>query len=328
VEKSKAIDFSETVEVKVLDKEDNCVDSYFFAYFHDLDLAVNQIRRSVQGAKARPNSSIQDTVKDTTSNIHTIPSNPHPSLPDSSASPSTSTLSAVRDKLTAPVDKLNSLLRPAVSSATPFSSRPTSVLSTDRTPYSSPVAMTPKYQPAPDHTYPPSLVHHSASQASDISGKSTWSVPVGVPSWLKNPSKRFFTSSPDVTSVSSSSRTDVDNIREATHHTSDPVDFGFSMVDGIDSNALDPLTVDKFRAAFAFDEKEALLAGEGISSSTRSPTLTQAFIEIPGYLFRVLPVFGRINISSNYFCFRSSQPLTKTRVSSGDCARDHYTESL
>src|ERR1700743_3486506 len=111
------MDFSETIEIKVLDKEDNCDDSYFFAYFQDLDLAVNQIRQFVQEAKAFPNSSAQDTVKDTTSHILTV-SPTVPSASDSSPPPSTSTLSAVRDKLTAPVDKLNSLLRTTVSSTT------------------------------------------------------------------------------------------------------------------------------------------------------------------------------------------------------------------
>jgi alpha-L-fucosidase len=48
------------------------------------------------------------------------------------------------------------------------------------------------------------------------------------------------------------------------HHNSsgDPSDFGFSIVDGFDASALDPVTVDKFRAAFALDEKETLIAGE------------------------------------------------------------------
>jgi hypothetical protein len=34
------------------------------------------------------------------------------------------------------------------------------------------------------------------------------------------------------------------------------------MVDGVDSPVLDPTTVDKFKAAFAFDERETLLAGQ------------------------------------------------------------------
>ena len=44
IERSSALDFSETIEVKVVDKGDSySVDSYFFAYFHDLQAALEQI---------------------------------------------------------------------------------------------------------------------------------------------------------------------------------------------------------------------------------------------------------------------------------------------
>lgn len=49
VEKSSAMDFSETIEVKVFDKEPHFVmDSYFFAYFHELSTALDQIRDAVR----------------------------------------------------------------------------------------------------------------------------------------------------------------------------------------------------------------------------------------------------------------------------------------
>lgn len=259
------MDFSETVEIKVLDKEDNCIDSYFFAYFHNLDAAVEQIRLAVKKAKSQPKSSDQE-VKDTTSHL-LVP--PPPPAHDSLNPPSQSTLSSVRDKLSAPVGKIGSMLRPVSSAPTPHSgSRPTSMLSTDSGPFiASPGTITPTITPAQnttalDHTYPPALVHHPASGASDTSSKSTWSVPVGVPSWLKNPSKRFFASSPDTTTVTLR-ESEVGDIQETAGHTTmDQADFGFSIVDGLESNALDPVTVDKFRAAFAFDEKETLFAGE------------------------------------------------------------------
>ncbi|KAG8686054.1 Sterol 3-beta-glucosyltransferase, partial [Ceratobasidium sp. 395] len=45
VEKSTAMDFSETIEVKVIDKEEHfTLDSYFFAYFRDLPTALAQIK--------------------------------------------------------------------------------------------------------------------------------------------------------------------------------------------------------------------------------------------------------------------------------------------
>lgn len=55
VDKSSAIDFSETIEVKVIDKEDrvseNGLDSYFFAYFQNISLALDQIRDAVKTYK-------------------------------------------------------------------------------------------------------------------------------------------------------------------------------------------------------------------------------------------------------------------------------------
>lgn len=36
--------------------------------------------------------------------------------------------------------------------------------------------------------------------------------------------------------------------------------------------------------------------------------------DFPGSLFRVLPSYGRVYVSTNFFCFRSSSPLTRTRV--------------
>lgn len=37
--------------------------------------------------------------------------------------------------------------------------------------------------------------------------------------------------------------------------------------------------------------------------------------DFPGFLFRVLPASGRVYISTNYLCFRSNSPLTRTRAS-------------
>ncbi|KAJ7584248.1 hypothetical protein C8J56DRAFT_893834 [Mycena floridula] len=49
VDKSSALDFSETIEVKVLDHESHlAMDSYFFAYFRDLPGSLDQIRDAVR----------------------------------------------------------------------------------------------------------------------------------------------------------------------------------------------------------------------------------------------------------------------------------------
>lgn len=64
----------------------------------------------------------------------------------------------------------------------------------------------------------------------------------------------------------------------------------------------------KFRAVFALPESEVLIDREWI-------TFTTLMVDFPGWLYRVLPVAGRFFVSTNYFCFRSSQMLYKTKVS-------------
>lgn len=44
-------------------------------------------------------------------------------------------------------------------------------------------------------------------------------------------------------------------------------------------------------------------------------TLTNIPVDFQGYLFRLLPTYGRLYVSSNFFCFKSSGPLaTRTRM--------------
>ena len=49
------MDFSETIEVKVIDAEDRILsdayDSYFFAYFHNMTGSLEQIRDAVRTYK-------------------------------------------------------------------------------------------------------------------------------------------------------------------------------------------------------------------------------------------------------------------------------------
>jgi sterol 3beta-glucosyltransferase len=38
--------------------------------------------------------------------------------------------------------------------------------------------------------------------------------------------------------------------------------------------------------------------------------------DFPGFIYRVIPVPGRLYVSTNYFCFKSTGPLaSRTRVS-------------
>ena len=106
-----------------------------------------------------------------------------------------------------------------------------------------------------------------------------------------------------------------ESVPEANRTSIDNPNMGFSMLETPEHAHLpDPAAGDKFRATFAFDEKETLLTGKLKPFSAPSKSNQCFMIVIPGYLFRVLPVYGKIYISTNYFCFRASQPLSKTKV--------------
>ena len=82
---------------------------------------------------------------------------------------------------------------------------------------------------------------------------------------------------------------------------------------------MDSETVQKFRQAFAFDDKENLLGSKfRCFLTTLRDVLSNVFVVFSGYLFRLLPIYGRLYVSNNYFCFKSSGPLnakTKVRIS-------------
>ncbi|KAJ7124733.1 glycosyltransferase family 1 protein [Mycena crocata] len=309
VEKSTAMDFSETIEVKVFDKEEHfSVDSYFFAYFHDLPSALDQIRDAVRAHRVQPEQqhSSPQTLMDTTvprPPTHTIPDRVQslPNVEHPKASSSFSISSFLR-----PFSETISLGRPSASSLSPtpesegfthISRRPNSSSFVPMT--SSPSSeIEPGSGSAAEQDNSPALTPTNVSDHTESSGGgSTWSV--GVPSWLRG-SRRVFGGSSDAPTASPS------RIREvysstlsappASSRASGLGDTAFSVLQSPDL-AIDPEAVEKFRTVFAYDEKETLLG------------------YFPGYIFRLLPVPGRLYISTNYFCFKSTGPLTaKTRM--------------
>lgn len=86
----------------------------------------------------------------------------------------------------------------------------------------------------------------------------------------------------------------------------------YSMADHSESaRREDEEVANKFRSVFSLPDKEELWDRQcGPSHGDQSANLA----DFPGYLYRVLPVSGRFFISTNYFCFRSSQLLYKTKV--------------
>ncbi|TFL03583.1 hypothetical protein BDV98DRAFT_649078 [Pterulicium gracile] len=340
IEKSSAMDFSETIEVKVLDKEEQgATDSYFFAYFHEIDSALEQLRHAVRAHRAQPALGSPGAVMDTTigrltavplDRVHSAPiSDPH-SLTAHSSSASSSSF------------KLPSFLRPFHDSSSTVAASPLaraesspevgpqheefthiSRSTNSFVPHEEPSSLGLKTDvegsalggdvatPRPgaldhSHTYPPSS--STTSDAGDnalrlvpssSSTLSNWSV--GVPSWLKSGGTRRPLSGGSNSNFDPSDLTASQKVREMYTSADESAssrsvgDMAFSVLDS-PNTVLDDEVVEKFHSTFAFDEKEVLLG------------------YVPGYIFRLLPVYGRLYVSSNFFCFKSTNPLVKTRM--------------
>jgi sterol 3beta-glucosyltransferase len=299
VEKSSAMDFSETIEVKVLDKEEGfSVDSYFFAYFHDLPAALDQIRDAVRANRSLPPLSSPQAVLDTTVSrpplTTVVPMDRAQSLP-----------AADLTSRTASGFRLTSLLRPfhdnsrpvsnpslerteqgedfthiskrSSASFVPFTSTPkpqgTRLLSSESR--SSVEASASSLTPTPstiEHTYPPSTPTH------EYPSTSSWNV--GVPAWLKGSSRRVLGGSSSagiaysVPLAASTSMGGVSEVYSSTTLSSSgsrsrgaSSELGYSILETPET-AVDQEMTEKFHTAFAFDGKEPLLGCTFLSPNT------------------------------------------------------------
>ncbi|KAG8748068.1 Sterol 3-beta-glucosyltransferase [Ceratobasidium sp. 414] len=323
VEKSSAMDFSETIEIKVIDKEEHfTLDSYFFAYFRDLPAALAQIKDVLQQYQVVA-PSVEAQVTDTTQMHRSVATSPQlghldrttsaPPAPvhhadssrDSSGGFRLSSLLSLRPfSTTGGMDDAIKNRASEISSAS--MSQSTDGVSNHRELGGAETAASVTGSSISEvsvHTYPPSpstILPQSASNRTSVS--SAWTVP-GY-NWLRG--KRLFSSSTNhVEWGDRSGESNVSEFVSSPHHdqsrlsvsTDGNNNLGFSILEASeDGKAADAGMEEKFRATFALDEKEKLLG------------------HISGSLFRVLPVFGRLYVSTNYFCFRSSQPLTRTRM--------------
>ena len=158
-----------------------------------------------------------------------------------------------------------------------------------------------------------------------------------VPSWLKAPSRRLFSGSggPNNGGAANSPGHEIPAVveqltrpegsTEEEHRDSELSSsnhLGFSILEtpqGSSGQGQDAIIAEKFRKQFALDEKEQLV---GCQWHPWSLSLTSLLIhhyyyrvlDVTGSLFRVLPLSGRMYVSTNYLCFRSSQPLSRTKV--------------
>ncbi|KAI0670202.1 hypothetical protein C8Q78DRAFT_174503 [Trametes maxima] len=321
VERSNAMDFSETIEIKVQDRSsDLALDSYFFAYFNDLPAALEQIRDAVRAYRTMPSFQHSPTVVDTTV----------ARTPTTLSKERTPTTHAADHRPKSPSGfRLASILRPlhdtlplGRSASTPGHSTHdannedfTHIIKRSGSSFV-PVATSPEATSPTEDVHGGVSASTSGSSSATVPSGSGWSVGMpSMPSWLRVPSRSLFSAPsvpavrptlehaltlpaapalPTVTEVVSSRASSTS--RGATS-TSGSADFGFFSILESPESGLDAETVDKFRQAFAFDDKENLLG------------------MFPGYLYRLLPVYGRLYVSNNYFCFKSSGPLTsRTRM--------------
>ncbi|KAG6335630.1 hypothetical protein ID866_3466, partial [Astraeus odoratus] len=320
VEKSSAMDFSETIEVKVDDK-DGTVDPYFFAYFRDIQAALDHIRDAVRTYRTLTPASPQALLDTTTFKQFAsgvgIDRTRSLSAADSKGGSSfrlSAFLRPFQESLPLPLGRMYSAPEPPNSAeeythiskrgtfvpvASPsypytgndvaLSRSPTSVLTTE---FSSHLH---------DHTYPPSSPTEATSSfpGKILPSGVPWNV--GVPSWLRSGRKGTSSSAPaSSTSASLLASQNLEGVREIysspDHTVGASTDLGYSVLETADA-VVDAEIAEKFRTAFAFDEREILLA------------------YFSGYLYRVLPVYGRLYVSTSYFCFKSSGPLTlKTKM--------------
>ncbi|CAE6416534.1 unnamed protein product, partial [Rhizoctonia solani] len=308
VEKSSAMDFSETIEVKVIDKEENyALDSYFFAYFRDLPAALAQIQQILldyQATTPAADAHLTDTTQ-----INRSPQQQHldrtTSAPASSHQNDSSSGFRISSLLSLRPFSTTSGNDEAHKGSSMIASRSSEGVSAQRDPVSPENAAfgsTSILSEASAHTYPPSPSHQvpPSTHSNRTSISSNWSVP-GY-NWLRGKGVFSTPSSIDwgsrstegnVSEVISSPRLDQSELSVS----SEGHNLGYSMLEAADESKIAHAALqEKFRSTFALDEKEELLEC------------------IPGSLFRVLPVYGRLYVSTNYFCFRSSQPLTRTRM--------------
>lgn len=336
VDRSSAMDFSETIEVKVVDRGDTySVDSYFFAYFQDIPQALEQIRDAVRASRDIPGSSSPLPVIDTTATRsptlqEQVAERLSPSQPAAAAKSATSIfklaslLRPIQESLPIarsssaperlePTEEFTHILKKEGSSFVPIVSSPTSSPSllpaTQTIEETSPLSPSPSLAPTGSslstHTYPPSTVTTPSTSVIGHPSRDTSAWGVGVPAWLKMQGRRLTnpfgysssTQRPSVEHAATVPASISEVISSNLPSTPKPGEYGyFSILDAPEA-VIDPEIDEKFHTSFAFDEKEKLLG------------------HFTGYIFRLLPVYGRLFISNNYFAFKSQGPLAaKTRM--------------
>ncbi len=288
VDKSTALDFRETIEVRVVDGiEDLAVDSYFFTYFHDISAALEQIRDAI--ACTRPfvpetqeslsaEQLIDTTVSRSNSTSRTGTSEQIQTYPEVTARSSSSfRLSALLRPfqevpfgrvVASPVsqqdehEEFTHVEKRDNSSFVPIAlpPPPSDISGTNHANEFSPSHTTRKaHTISSSHTYPPfTSPSESLAQATqEQSLPTSW---VSVPSWLRM-SRRSLGSSSGAGNQQSAEAKAVTEVYSSGAHqsmaSSQGAELGYSVLETPDSS-IDPEMIEKFQTSFAFDNKEKL----------------------------------------------------------------------
>jgi len=346
VEKSPTLEFAETIEVRCVDSEDQMsVDSYFFASFHDGDKALKSIRQRLD---ARPSSDLpandsaitlptdgsapqkQRTTQEgashaATSGFKKLGSLLKPILHGSSSKHDDSHKDEVFEREDFSHDSQETLTPevpvrdgypPRQSGAAPAGMneekgwggklfKPVSkILGTSptssthvRTSSSGRSGHPSEHRRASDHL---ADQLHIRQHLSRTGGDGREQVTEVVEPTVN-----------DGTTTDSENEHETQESRVARMSFTSSREQGYSMMDQTEEDDEEyAKTARKFRSVFSLSEKEELIDRKSLDTPA-----TMLMIDFPGYLYRVLPVHGRFFVTPNYFCFRSSQLLYKTKVS-------------
>ena len=292
VDKSSALDFRETIEVKVVDgSEDLAVDSYFFTYFHDISAALEQIRDAVASTQpfvpeaqefSGAEQLIDTTASRSTSTSRSGTSEHLQTNPEVAPSrPSSFRLSALlrpfqeiplgrtvispgqldeQEEFTHVEKRDNSSFVPVALPPPPSDISGASHANDVLQDHTALRARLSDNTIPSSHTYPPfnspseSLVQTTQEQSLATS----W---VSVPSWLRMSRRTLGSGSGAGNQQSTKAVTEVYSSgtqQSLAASQSQGTELGYSVLETPDS-AIDPEIIEKFQASFAFDDKERLL---------------------------------------------------------------------
>ncbi|BEI92944.1 uncharacterized protein CcaverHIS019_0505720 [Cutaneotrichosporon cavernicola] len=301
VERSPTLEFAETIEIKVVDSEDAMsLDSYFFASFPDNDYAYDLLQTLL---RERPVSELPP------------PAAPRPKPTDQKRdSRSRFSLTNLSSALPIHIPKFASDKRDADHDRVPIApptvldlpqsgtesvvnhSEPNSEMSEDD-------EAKPRikgYPPRPSGPTPPGMVSTpSGWAATDWIRRGSAQLFGPSPGSRLPPPRRRVTRRGSVTEVvegyafESTDESDSEPARSRTRHS---IPRLMSTATELSLPTQEDSVAKQFRKTFALPEKEILLD------------------HMSGSLYRVLPVSGRFFVSTNYFCFRSSGLLSKTKM--------------